>query len=109
MQEHEDILREAVCLNIIKVAEEMKESSNEKEMKDEDIHVAILANLQQVQDQEAEILLRDLSDKVSELDTLLEYYFISKIDPFVWVNEHALLPQKVNIEFNVLLFSLQCR
>ncbi len=42
----------------------MKENG---EVKDEDVHVAILANLQQIQDQEAEILLRDLSEKVSKL------------------------------------------
>ena len=63
--EHDVILREAVCLNIVKVREDMKENGGE--MKDEDVHVAILANLQQIQDQEAEILLRDLSGKVSEL------------------------------------------
>ena len=59
--EHDVILREAVCLNIIKISEEMKEDG--KERRDEEVHVAILANLQQIQDQEAEILLRDLSEK----------------------------------------------
>ena len=53
-----------MCLNIVKIGEEMKENG---EVKDEDVHVAILANLQQIQDQEAEILLRDLSEKVSKL------------------------------------------
>jgi hypothetical protein len=54
-----------VCLNIVKIGEEMKEDG--REVKAEEVHVAILANLQQIQDQEAEILLRDLSEKVSEL------------------------------------------
>ena len=45
---------------------------NEEEVKDEEVHVAILANLQQIQDQEAEILLRDLSEKVSEIYLVLE-------------------------------------
>ena len=57
-------------MNIIKTGEEMKEGG--KEVKDEEIHVAILANLQQIQDQEAEILLRDLSEKVSEAYILPE-------------------------------------
>jgi hypothetical protein len=52
-------------LNIVKIGEEMKEDG--REVKAEEVHVAILANLQQIQDQEAEILLRDLSEKVSEL------------------------------------------
>jgi hypothetical protein len=64
------MLREAVCLNIVKTGEEMRE--NEQEVKDEEVHVAILANLQQIQDQEAEILLRDLSEKVSEIYLVLE-------------------------------------
>jgi hypothetical protein len=64
------MLREAVCLNIVKTGEEMRE--NEEEVKDEEVHVAILANLQQIQDQEAEILLRDLSEKVSEIYLVLE-------------------------------------
>ena len=63
MAEHDVILREAVCLNLVKIGEKMKENGNE--MKDDEIHVTILANLQQIQDQEAEILLRDLSEKVS--------------------------------------------
>ena len=54
-----------MCLNIVKIGEEMKEDG--REVKAEEVHVAILANLQQIQDQEAEILLRDLSEKVSEL------------------------------------------
>jgi hypothetical protein len=64
------MLREAVCLNIVKTGKEMRE--NEEEVKDEEVHVAILANLQQIQDQEAEILLRDLSEKVSEIFLVLE-------------------------------------
>ena len=40
-------------------------SEGEGEVKNEDVQVAILANLQQIQDQEAEILLKDLSSKVS--------------------------------------------
>ena len=52
-------------MNIVKIGEEMKEDG--REVKAEEVHVAILANLQQIQDQEAEILLRDLSEKVSEL------------------------------------------
>jgi hypothetical protein len=64
------MLREAVCLNIVKTGGEMRE--NEEEVKDEEVHVAILANLQQIQDQEAEILLRDLSEKVSEIYLVLE-------------------------------------
>ena len=65
MAEHDVILREAVSLNIVKIGEEMKE--NGVEVKEDDVHVTILANLQQIQDREAEILLRDLSEKVSEL------------------------------------------
>ena len=70
MAEHDAILREAVCLNIVKIGEEMKENGGE--VKEDDVHVAMLANLQQIQDQEAEILLRDLSEKVSELRIILE-------------------------------------
>lgn len=50
-------------MNVTNIAEEMRES--EKEVNDDDnVHVTILANLQQIQDQEAEILLRDLHEKV---------------------------------------------
>ena len=60
-------MREAVCLNGITKMAELKAnwSEGEGEVKNEDVQVAILANLQQIQDQEAEILLRDLSSKVS--------------------------------------------
>lgn len=46
----------------------MKESGNE--VNGEEINVAILASLQQTQDQEAEMLLRDLHEKVSNLRRL---------------------------------------
>ena len=60
-------MREAVCLNVITKMAELKAnwSEGEGEVKNEDVQVAILANLQQIQDQEAEILLKDLSSKVS--------------------------------------------
>ena len=45
---------------------ELKANSDRGEVKDEDVQVAILANLQEMQDQEAEILLRDLSSKVGD-------------------------------------------
>ena len=63
MKEHEDILREAVCLNIVKTLKDGDERSGA--VNEEDYHVVLLANLQQIQDQEAEILLRDLATKVS--------------------------------------------
>lgn len=50
-------------MNVTNIAEEMRESG--KEVNDDDnVDVTILANLQQIQDQEAEILLRDLHEKV---------------------------------------------